>query len=91
MNNKICFDMLSCNPFEDENDNSHDIERMQKNIRRIISHELTARQQQIIHLYYYENKNVTEIAISLRLNPSTVSRSLASSRKNIFRILKYYF
>ena len=88
---KICFDMISSNPFEEENSNSYDIEKLSQYIRQIICHELTERQQQIICLYYYENKNITEIAEFLCINPSTVSRSLARSKRNIFRILRYYF
>lgn len=88
---KFSPDMLSCCPFELENSNSCDINKIQKYIRQIITHELTDRQKEIICLYYYENKNVSEIAICLHVNPSTVSRSLARSRKNIFRILRYYF
>ncbi len=57
----------------------------------IINEELTERQREIVMMYYYENRNISEIADTLSVNPSTISRSLARSRKNIFRILKYYF
>lgn len=89
--NKQKHSILFCNPFEEENNNDEQIEKLKKFIPQIIKQELTERQRQIIILYYYEQKNMTEIAMYLRVNPSTVSRSLATSRKNIYRILKYYF
>lgn len=85
-NGKNCF-----NPFSDENNNDENIKLMNRYVKKIINYELTERQRQIINLYYYEQKSISEIAVCLDVNPSTVSRSLASSRKNIFRILRYYF
>ncbi|MGN0606072.1 MAG: RNA polymerase sigma factor [Oscillospiraceae bacterium] len=87
----ICGLETGFNPFEEENCNDEKFRDILKCMRRIIDCELTQRQKQIVLMYYHENMNVTEIAVSLDISPSTVSRSLARSRKNIFRILKYYF
>lgn len=83
--------MMCNNPFENENNNSEHINKVKKYMSDIINDELTDRQRQIVTMYYYENRNIKEIADTLSVNPSTISRSLASSRKNIYRILKYYF
>jgi RNA polymerase sigma-70 factor (ECF subfamily) len=82
---------LCSNPFETENSNSEHIKTLKKYMSDIINEELTERQREIVMMYYYENRNISEIADTLSVNPSTISRSLARSRKNIFRILKYYF
>ena len=51
--------------------------------------ELTERQRQIVHLHFYEEKSVTQIARELNLHPSTVSRSLQRSARRLQRVLRY--
>lgn len=51
--------------------------------------DLTARQAQMVHLYYIEQHTMRDIANLLQINVSTVSRTLAAARKKLKRCLKY--
>lgn len=86
----VCEFEAGFNPFAEENSNDEKLRNISRCMRRVINCELTERQKQIVMMYYYEDKNMNEIAVNLDVSPSTVSRSIASSRKKIFRILKYY-
>ena len=58
-------------------------------VRIAINEELTDRQSELINLYYIEQMSMTEIAKSLDLSPSTVSRTLKRGRGRLKRYLKY--
>ncbi len=62
-----------------------------KAMKRIIEEQLTARQKQILVLYYYEDIDMTAISEMLGINVSTVSRTLKYARNNLLRYLRYYF
>ena len=51
--------------------------------------ELTARQAQMVKLYYVEQHTMRDIAAMLGVNPSTVSRTLKSAREKLKRCLRY--
>lgn len=51
-------------------------EEVTPSVREIIAAKLTARQRQILSLYYLEGKTQEDIAAELRLTQSTVSRHL---------------
>ena len=51
--------------------------------------ELTARQAQMVKLYYVEQHTMRDIAATLGVNPSTVSRTLKSARGKLKRCLRY--
>ncbi len=74
---------------ENAEDNSDQIERLKRNLRRAQVQELTPRQRQILSMRYEEQRSVTEIARILGVNPSTVSRSLRRSQQRLFRCLRY--
>lgn len=76
---------------EDDEESAELRSRVKKIMGLIIKDDLTARQKQIIMLYYYENKRVKEIGEELCIAPSTVSRTLKRARSNIYEKLKYYF
>jgi len=44
---------------------------------------LTQKQQMVIYMYYYEAKNIVQIAQSLNISPSTVSRRLSRAINTI--------
>ncbi len=62
-----------------------------KAMKKIIEEQLTARQKQILVLYYYEDIDMTAISEMLGINVSTVSRTLKYARNNLLRYLRYYF
>lgn len=76
---------------EHSEDNSEQIERLRRNLRAAREQELTPRQQQMMELYYDQGKTMTKIARQLRVNKSTVSRTLARGRARLKKCLKYSF
>lgn len=72
-------------------DNSEQLERLKRNLRKAISDELTPRQRQMMEMYYFQKLNIPTIANELGLNRSTVSRTLKRGRNRIHRCLKYSF
>ena len=54
-----------------------------------IREELTARQRQMVLMYYIEQHTMLEIGRLLGVNQSTVSRTLAAARKRLRRCLRY--
>lgn len=57
----------------------------------VIKNELTARQSEIIMLYYFKGRNTTEIAGMLGISPQAVSAAMARGRKRIMRIMQYMY
>ena len=76
---------------EHSGDNSGQMERLRRNLRKARRQELTARQQQMMELYYDQGKTMTKIALQLHVNKSTVSRTLARGRARLKKCLKYSF
>ena len=70
-------------------DNSDRMERLRRNLHKVRERELTERQQQMLRMYYDEGKSMAKIARILRINKSTVSRTIARGRKRIYRYLQY--
>ena len=54
-----------------------------------IAEELTARQAQMVRLYFLEQHNMREIAEELSVNPSTVSRTLSVARAKLRRCMRF--
>ncbi len=59
-------------------------------LSKIISGELTERQQQCIIMRYYKNLTVTEIALKLGIGKSTASRHIKKARTRLYKLLDYY-
>lgn len=70
-------------------DNSLQLERLRRNLRRAREAELTDRQRQMLELYYDQRLPVTEIARRLGVHSSTVSRTLERARQRLRRCLRY--
>ena len=70
-------------------DNSLQMERLRRNLRRAREQELTPRQRQMLELRYDRQLSVTEIAEKLGVCPSTVSRTLQRARERLRRYLRY--
>lgn len=70
-------------------DNSEAIARLRRNLRKVRREELTARQGEMLHLYYDLGYSMPKIARELGINKSTVSRTLARARARLKRYLRY--
>lgn len=58
-------------------------------IAAALREELTARQTEMVQLYYLEQHSMQEVGRLLGVNPSTVSRTLKSAREKLRRCLRY--
>lgn len=63
---------------------------LRKILYDVIKNELTARQNKIIMLYYFEGFNIPQIAEMYGVTPQAVSAVMARARKRIYKIMKYY-
>ena len=71
------------------NTNSELLARLRQNLRRARQQELTPRQQQVLTLYYDQGMNMTQIAQTLGVNCSTVSRTIRRAKQRLYRCLRY--
>lgn len=55
--------------------------------RRIL--DLRPRQQQLLHMFYYDGKSVSAIARELSVNKSTVTRTLQRAQDRLRKSLRY--
>ena len=74
---------------ENAEDNSEQLERLRRNLRRAREQELTPCQRQVLELHYDQNMSVTQIARHLGVNTSTVSRTLRRAQERLRRCLQY--
>lgn len=58
-------------------------------LRHGMNEALTPRQKQLVHMYYIEQKPMTQIADELGLDISSVSRTIKRGRKNLYTVLRY--
>ncbi|MBQ7004714.1 MAG: sigma-70 family RNA polymerase sigma factor [Oscillospiraceae bacterium] len=63
---------------------------MQDALHRTIERDLTARQRQLILMYFYDELDVTEIAKETNLDKSTVSRTLKRAKERIRKSMQFY-
>lgn len=81
-------DLMTC--FQGQT-NRREREEYRRFLYRAIKTQLTHRQTQVMLLYYFEGKNITEIAQELGLNKSTVSRTLRRSLNRLTDLTRLYF
>ena len=87
----IRFDERFCSqyvPFDHDEDNHHRLRRLHRHLPEAMK-ELTARQQLMVQLHFYENLSKSEIARRLEINPSTVSRCLTRAEARLRRVLRF--
>ena len=65
-------------------------ERMKKILIRAIRHELTDRQRDCITMYYLEGMKMKDIALSLHLSKSTVTRHIQSATRKLRKVASSY-
>ena len=66
-------------------------ERLLRALKKVAMGELTERQRECLRLMYAEGKGVCEIADTLGVKPSTVSKHLKKARLRLRRVLGYSF
>jgi len=74
---------------ENSEDNSEQLSRLRRNMRRVRKQELTPRQEEMLHMYYDLGLTISQIAREKGLNKSTVSRTLSRGRERLKRYLQY--
>jgi len=74
---------------ETAEDNESDLRRLKRNLRLAREEELTARQRQMLHMRFEEDKSISEIARELGVHRSTVSRTLTRAKGRLYRCLRY--
>ena len=70
-------------------DNSDQLERLRRNLRRALEQELTPRQREILALYYDRGLKMPQIARKLGVNRYTVSRTVKRAKERLYRCLRY--
>lgn len=58
-------------------------------LRRVIEMELTQKQREVLLAYYFQDKNIPQIAAERGIHKSSVSRCLTRAEKRVRRCLKY--
>lgn len=77
-------------------DNSEQLERLRRGLRRAREQELTPRQRELtprqremVFLYYDRGLKMSQIAQKLGVNRSTVSRTVKRAKQRLYRCLRY--
>ncbi|MGN1411694.1 MAG: RNA polymerase sigma factor [Oscillospiraceae bacterium] len=60
-------------------------------LSKVLKNELSENQLRLVELYYFQHINMVDIAKMLDRSPSTISRTLKRARKNIEKIMQYFF
>ena len=87
-NSAFLKDLMAWNRATGE-DNSEQLARLRKNLRKAVEMELTPRQKQLVHLHFDQGLSVTEIARLEGVHKSTVSRTLKRARERLKSHLQY--
>lgn len=58
-------------------------------VAEAVNEELTARQRQVVHMYYLDQMVMHDIADKLGVSTSTVSRTIKRGRRRLQRCLRY--
>lgn len=76
---------------EEEKEKSKRNDSLYRLILNAARGELTERQLQCLHMYYFEERNMYEIAESTGVSVPTVSRHLKKARERLFQIAVYAY
>ena len=70
-------------------DNDEAVSRLKRNLRIARRGELTARQAQVLRLYFEEEMTMEAVGHALGISKSTVSRTIARAKQRLKRCLRY--
>ena len=76
---------------ENSPDNGVALERLKRNLRKVIEEDLTPTQRCYLQTYYLTGWSMEAVASEYGVNKSTVSRTLKRARARINKALKYSF
>ncbi len=82
--------VFSLTSFSSYGTNKSEIGKMKTMLSKALEMELTNRQRECVIMYYYENKKMHEIATTLDLDKSTVSRHIKVATQKLKSIAKYF-
>lgn len=74
---------------EEAGDNSIQMQRLKRNLRRALEQELTPKQRLFVTMHYLENMSMTEIAREFGVNVSTVSRTVKRGKYRLEKCLQW--
>lgn len=60
-----------------------------RRLRKVIEHELTEKQREVLMSYYFQNKTMAQIARERNVNRSTVCRVLHRAEERVRQFLRY--
>lgn len=83
-------DIIAFSLYQQGSSNRMERERMKAILARAIRRELTDRQRDCITMYYLEGMKMRDIAQTMRLSKSTVTRHIQSATRKLQRIASYY-
>ncbi|MBC5788023.1 MULTISPECIES: sigma-70 family RNA polymerase sigma factor [Clostridiaceae] len=93
MTQKLSYDILSLPEqfqlSQDYETNQELLLRLKKALFKAMEEELTPKQQQVIKLYYFQNKNTVQIARIFHNNKSTISRIRRAAVHKLKTCLQY--
>jgi len=70
-------------------DNVAQLNRVKRNLVRALRQDVTARQREMLLLYYGERMNMRQIGEKLGVDKSTVSRTIQRGERRLRRCLRY--
>ena len=70
-------------------DNSAQLSAVKRNLARALREDVTARQRQVLLLYYAEGLNTRQIGEKLGVDKSTVARTITRGEARLRRCLRY--
>ena len=71
------------------NTNAAELGQLRRNLIRCMNEELTPRQREFLQLYYVQRMSQPQIARSLGLDASTVSKTIKRGEQRLLRCLRY--
>ena len=88
--NELNKNIVDFSTYEDSDTNIRDIKKMKQILCKALKSELTERQRQCVTMYYYDDMKMKEIASTLSLSPSTVTRHIKAAQRKLKNVAKYY-
>ena len=73
----------------EENTNTNTLDRVKRNLVVALREDITARQREVLLLYYGQGLNMRQIGERLGVDKSTVSRTIKRGEERLRRCLRY--